>query len=148
MDQVTLTIPACPLATCTAGAGVSHCYTATGFPRPMHAVRVTLMQQAATAADSTPPVEPRPAGHLAGRRPSDKQALILAAAIRNGGVYELSGYRFAGDAQRRAAVLAMANDSRGWMRKLRETEHGTLYEITNEGRNAEARYRAWMNGGR
>jgi hypothetical protein len=148
VDQVTLTIPACPLATCTAGAGVSHCYTATGFPRPMHAVRVALMQDTVRAADSTPPAAPRPAGRLTGRRPSDKQAAILAAAIRGGGMYELSGYRFAGDAQRRAAVVAMADDARGWMREVEETEHGTLYEITNEGRDAEARYRAWMNGDR
>lgn len=142
MDQVkTLAVPGCPLATCEAGAGDSRCYTATGFPRPMHTARIQLMQTIAQVADTAPAAEPRPAGRLTGRTPSPKQGRILAAAIRGGGIYELSGYRFAGDAQRRAAVLAMADDARGWMRELRETPHATLYEITPEGRNAEARFR-------
>lgn len=146
MDQDALTIPACPLTTCNAAATVSHCYTATGFPRPMHAARVAVMQAAAAGADVGPAVPPAPAGRKTGSRPSQKQAGILAAAIARGGLYELSAYRFAGDAQKRAAVLAMADDARGWMRKADETPHATLYEITVEGRNAEARYRDWMNG--
>lgn len=138
-------IPACTLATCGAGAGVSYCLTPTGFRRPMHAVRVAALR---ATADGIPVVSapPTPAGKNAHRRPSEKQANILGRAVDNGGLYELSGYGFHGEAQKRQAVLAMADPSRGWMRHVQETQHGTVYEITNEGRDALARYRDWMNG--
>jgi len=130
--------PACP--TCVAQAGDVWCYTATGFRRHWHAAR-------RRAADGQPAPEQKPAGHLTGRRPSDKQANILAAAIAGDDTYEVSGYGFHGEAQKRAAMLAMADEARGWFRHLRETQHGTLYEITDAGRDAAARYETWMNGG-
>lgn len=150
MEALTTTLlttptPVCPLATCDAPAGASYCLTPTGFRRPLHDVRVAAMQ-ATAAGTPAPAVEQPPAGRLAHRRPSEKQVKILAVAADDGGLYELSGYGFHGEAQRRAAVLAMVDDSRGWMRHVRETQHGTLYEITNEGRSALARYRDWMNG--
>lgn len=145
-ELLTAPIPACTLATCGAAAGTRYCLTPTGFRRPLHAVRVAAIQ-AAAAGTPAPPAPERPAGRHAHRRPSDKQARILAQAADSGGLYELSGYGFHGEAQRRTAVLAMVDNARGWMRHVRQTQHGDLYEITNGGRDALARYRAWMNGG-
>jgi hypothetical protein len=102
--------------------------------------------QATAAGTPITAADPKPAGRNAHRRPSEKQAHILAQAADDGGLYELSGYGFHGEAQRRAAVLAMVDESRAWMRHVRETQHGDLYEITNGGRDALARYRQWMNG--
>lgn len=143
-ELLTAPIPACTLATCGAPAGARYCLTPTGFRRPLHAVRVAAIE--AAAATPITPAAPRPAGRLAHRRPSDKQARLLAQAVNNGGLYELSGYGFHGEAQRRTAVLAMTDDARGWMRHVRQTQHGDLYEITNGGRDALARYQTWMNG--
>lgn len=145
MTLLTMPTPACELVTCGAPAGASYCLTPTGFRRPLHAVRLAAMQATADGQD-TPPPAPAPAGRHAHKRPTEKQAGILARAEADGGLYELSGYGFSGEAQRRAAVLSMVNDTRGWMRHVRETTHGTLYEITSPGRGALARYRDWMNG--
>ncbi len=142
MDPVT-TIPACRHKTCGARPGDRNCYTPTGFVRHWHVIRVND----AAAGDQTTEPDRAPAGRLAGRRPSEKQAGILAQAVHNGGLYEMSGYSFAGDAQRRAATLSMAGEERGWFQHVRETQHGTLYEITPAGRDALARWDAWMNGG-
>lgn len=131
--------PACPTATCRAGKGNPWCYTATGFPRAMHTARLKLIAGAAPAEKT--------AGSLAGKRPSHLQADILGWAIADpDGQWELSGYRFRGDAQRRAAMLAMAADTRGWFSHVRETDHGTLYQVTDAGRAAWQRYDDWMNG--
>lgn len=124
---------------CTARAGDLNCYTATGFPRPWHARRRRL------ALGETLPDKPA-AGSLAGKRPTHKQAEILGWAIANNNQYELSGYRFHGDAQRRAAMTPMADETRGWFDHVRETDHGTLYKITEGGLTAFARYEAWMRG--
>lgn len=129
-----LNTPDCPRSGCGAKAGDPQCYSATGFPVPMHKVRLHGAAREKVA------------GRLAHRRPSDKQYLILAAAVDAGGMYELSGYRFAGDAQRRAAMTAMVDVERGWFVRLRDTQHGTLYEITDAGRNAYYRYVDWMDG--
>jgi hypothetical protein len=153
VDQVTrpaVNIPACRYKTCGAREGDRRCYTTTGWARHMHAIRV----QDITAAANTTTVpaaapEQNPAGHLTGRRPSDKQAGILAqAANDDNGQYELSGYGFHGEAQRRAAVSAMTDPARGWLRHVRETRHGTLYQITTPGRAALTRYTTWMSGGK
>ena len=132
--------PACAFKGCGAQAGDRWCYTATGFRRHWHAVR------RATAAGQPAPAG-KPAGSLAGRRPSDKQADMLAWAIHGDGTYEVSGYGLRGEAQKRNAMNSMADESRGWFRRLRETDDGTLYEITDAGRQASARYETWMNGG-
>jgi hypothetical protein len=132
--------PDCPLKTCSATVGDVWCYTPTGFRRHWHAAR------RAVVAGATAPAVPA-AGKLAGRRPSEAQQRILAAAMAGGGMYELSGYTFHGDAQRRAAMTAMADQARGWFRQLHHTDHGTMFEITDTGRNAYYRYKDWMNGG-
>lgn len=142
MDQVTdprRNAPACPRPSCGARAGDPWCLTATGFPRGMHAARLALIRGEEPAAG-------KPAGALTGRRPSEAQQRILVQAAAAGGLYELSGYRFHGDAQRRAAMTAMADDARGWFREVRHTDHGTLFEITTAGRSAAYRYEDWMNG--
>lgn len=131
--------PACPLPTCPAGEGDRFCYTATGFPRQWHTAR-----RKRALGDTAP--EPSAAGSLAHRRPSEAQHRLLAQAMAGGGVYELSGYRFHGDAQRRRAMQAMAGTERGWFRHVRETPHGTVYEITDDGRSAYYRYEDWMDG--
>lgn len=131
--------PACPTKSCRAVAGDPWCYTATGFRRHMHAARWALIEGK--------PVSERPAGSMAGRRPSHLQADILSWAIADeNGQWELSGYTFSGDAQRRAAMLAMSDEPRGWFTKVRETDHGTLYQVTDVGRAAWQRYDDWMNG--
>ncbi len=137
MTDIRRNSPACP--SCPAQAGDLACYTATGFPRHWHARRRTL------ALGGTLPAA-KPAKSRAGARPSHKQADILASAISNDGVYEVSGYRFRGDAQRRSAMAAMSDDTRGWFTHAGETPHGTLYKITQTGRDAWARYEAWMRG--
>ncbi len=132
--------PACTYEGCGAQAGDLWCYTATRFRRPWHYVR-----RQAAAGESAP--APKPAGSLTNRRPSHKQGDMLAFAIANGGTYEVSGYGFHGEAQKRNAMLAMVNEARGWFRHLRETQHGTLYEITEAGWLASDRYETWLSGG-
>ncbi len=134
--------PPCRHKGCGAQRGDRWCYTATGFRRHWHAVRRADVDNPPAAGQPT-----APAGKLARRRPSEAQQRILGAAMGNGGLYELSGYTFHGDAQRRAAMGAMSNPARGWFTRLRETQHGTLYEITNAGRAAFYRYEEWMQGG-
>lgn len=129
-----LNTPDCGHLGCNAKAGDPWCYTRTGFPRSMHAVR-----RRGAAQDKV-------AGKRAALRPSEKQYQIMQAAVDGGGMYELSGYRFAGDAQRQAAMAAMADVERGWFVRVRDTQHGTLYEITDTGRNAYYRYIDWMDG--
>lgn len=126
--------PACPHSGCGAQAGDPRCYTRTGFPRHQHAVR--------KKTDAREKV----AGKLAARRPSDAQHRIMQQAMGGGGLYELSGYRFRGDAQRQSAMAAMADVERGWFRFVEERQHGTLYELTEAGRLAYYRYEDWMNG--
>jgi hypothetical protein len=125
---------------CGAQAGDPWCYTATGFRRHQHAVRVR-------DAQGVPPAAEKPAGSLAGRRPTDKQYLIILAAANGEGCYEVSGYGFHGEAQIRAAMDAMVDDARGWFTRVRETQHGTLFQLTDAGRTAGIRYETWMNGG-
>lgn len=132
--------PPCPFKPCRAQAGDRFCYTATGFPRHWHAARV----RAAAGHDQA---AARPAGHLAGRRPTDAQHRILSQAVADDGRYELSGYRFHGDAQRRSAMQSMSGPERGWFSPVGETPHGTLYKITEDGLAAWQRYETWMNGG-
>lgn len=127
--------PACRHPDCGALAGDPACYTATGFPRGQHKVRWK---------PAAPTPEP---GSLSDRRPSSKQHDIMRQAMAAGGLYELSGYRFHGDAQRRAAMQPMADPARGWFRRVRDTDHGTLYDLTDAGRNAYYRYQDWMDGG-
>lgn len=134
-DDPRVNTPACTHAGCGALAGDPNCYTATGFPRAQHKVRWET------------PKAPGAPGSLSGRRPTDKQHELMFWAMREGGLYELSGYRFSGDAQRRASMASMADPQRGWFRKVRETAHGTLYELTDAGRAAYYRYEDWMNGG-
>jgi hypothetical protein len=136
-------IPACPHPGCGAATGDRYCYTPTGFIRHLHTVRKHAIE---VAAGRTGPAPEKKAGRNTRSRPKDKQALILAAAVADGGLYEVSGYGFHREAQRRASVLSMVDESRGWMTHLRETQHGDLYEITTEGRNALARYQAWLRG--
>jgi hypothetical protein len=73
--------------------------------------------------------------------------LSWALADKRGRV-EISGYTFHGDARRRATMLSMADPTRRWFTHVKETDHGTLYEITDDGRAAWKRYEDWMNGGR
>lgn len=130
-----LNAPACPRAGCNAAAGELWCYTATGFRRHWHTARRQL-----AAGATVPASKPNP-----NVRPSHKQADMLAFAVTaGGGQYEVSGYTFAGDAQKRAAMRAMVE--RGWFRRVRDTDHGTLYEVTDDGKAAAARYETWMNG--
>jgi hypothetical protein len=104
----------------------------------MHAARLRLIAGEAAPA-------PPAAGSRTGSRPSHIQARLLGRALDNAdGEWELSGYRFNGDAQRRAAMQAMAGETRRWFVKVRDTEHGTLYRITAEGRAAFGRYAKWM----
>ena len=134
--------PDCPHPGCPAKAGNAWCYTATGFPRSMHAARLALI---AGEAPKTGPAD----GSLAARRPSHLQADILSWALADpAGRWELSGYRFRGDAQRRSAMAAMSHPARGWFTHVKETDHGTLYEITDAGREAWGRYEIWMSGGK
>lgn len=127
--------PACPF--CRAQAGDRWCYTATNFRRHWHAMRWALVD-AAKAAAVQPARKPR------AKRASEAQYRIMVAAMGAGGLYELSGYTFHGDAQRRAAMRAMVD--RGWFRYVRETQHGSLHELTNDGRNAFYAYEEWMRG--
>lgn len=127
----------CPEKTCAAGQGCMWCYTATGFRRHWHASRRRL-------ALGQPTPEKKPPSSTV--RPSHKQADMLGWTIANGDVYEVSGYTFRGEAQKRAAMNSMVE--RGWFRKLRTTDHGTLYQVTDDGRAASARYENWLNGGR
>lgn len=127
-----LNTPDCAHLGCGAKAGDTRCYTRTGFPRSMHAVRRKTTALA------------RVAGRLAGRRPTEKQHHLMAQAMANGGMYELSGYRFHGDAQRQAAMASMADPARGWFRHVTETQHGAVYELTGAGRLAYYRYEDWM----
>ena len=121
----------CPRVTCRAPAGIA-CVTATGYQRPPHHDRIT---QAAGKA----PAGLKPAGSLTGRRPTPAQQRILAQAVNNGGGYELSGYRFHGDAQRRAAMGAMVDEARGWFVRREVTADGTVFEVTDAGRAAHTR---------
>lgn len=132
----------CTFRGCGAQQGDLNCYTATGFPRPWHAVRRSA------AAGETPAAAPA-AGSASGRRPTHKQADILLSAVHNdSGEYEVSGYRFHGDAQRRQAMDSMVGPARGWFERVRHTDHGTLYKITDAGRAASDRYEAWLGGSR
>lgn len=131
--------PPCPLKTCRAVAGDLWCYTPTGFRRHWHAARWRIVEGGQPKAETA-------AGALSGRRPSEAQHRILAWAIHQAGYYDLSGYTFHGDAQRRAAMTAMADPARGWFARVRATDHGTLYKITDAGRAAFQRYENWMNG--
>lgn len=145
MDELTGTdprgnAPACPRDRCRATAGDLWCYTATGFRRHWHAARRLL------AAGQNPPAAAAD-GSRTGQRPSEAQQRILTQAVAGGGLYEVSGYTFAGDAQRRAAMTAMAGPACGWFRHVQETPHGDVYEITDAGRRAYYRYQDWMNGG-
>lgn len=133
--------PACPKPGCGAPVGDPWCYTLTGFRRHWHAPRRRL-------ADGQKPATPPAAGALAGHRPSEAQHRMLAVAIRQDGYYELSGYNFHGDAQRRATMHAMVDPARGWFSHVKEVQHGTLYRITAAGRAAWQRYENWMEGGR
>jgi hypothetical protein len=126
---------ACPEPNCKAQEGDLSCYTATGFPRGWHASRRRL------ALGRPDPAKKAPSPDV---RPSHKQADMLAWAIANDGRYEVSGYTFHGDAQKRAAMDSMVG--RTWFRRLHHTDHGTLYEITDEGRQASGRYERWMSG--
>ncbi len=141
MGALTRLHPACTQPGCGATAGDPNCYTASGFVRPPHQVRTTTRQ---ALTPDTPP----PAGRLSGRRPSDKQARILAKAETSGGLFETCEWPVSGAAATRAAVYAMAGDARGWMKEIRATADGRLYEMTSAGREALARYRAWMAGAR
>ncbi len=136
-------MPACTQPGCGAAAGDRNCYTASGWRRHPHAVRM----RALAAADTGEPEPERTPGRMAGRRPTHKQADILAAAVAAGGLFETCEWSISGAAATRAAVYAMADDARGWMKDVRATKDGRLYEITTEGRNALARYEHWMNGG-
>lgn len=136
-------IPPCTQPGCDAAAGDRNCYTASGWRRHPHAVRLRAM----SAADVGEPEPERTPGRNAGRRPTHKQADILAAAAANGGLFETCEWAISGAAATRAAVYAMADESRGWMTDVRATADGRLYEITTAGRNALARYEHWMNGG-
>jgi hypothetical protein len=127
---------ACPEPTCGAQQGDLWCYTPTGFRRGFHSSRRAL------ALGQPAPAKKKPSTDA---RPSHKQGDMLAWAIHHDGQYEVSGYTFHGEAQKRAAMNAMVE--RSWFRRLRDTDHGTLYEITDDGRQASARYENWMSGG-
>ena len=142
-DPRTRPMPACTQPGCGAAAGDRNCYTASGWRRHPHQVRLRAMAN----ADRGEPEPERPAGRNAKRRPSHKQADVLAAAVENGGLFETCEWAISGAAATRAAAYAMADESRGWMKHVRATKDGQLYEITTEGRNALARYQDWMNGG-
>lgn len=133
--------PACPF--CRAQAGDRWCYTATNFRRHWHAMRWALVDAAKAAA---PAPAPAPARKPKPKRASEAQYRILCRAMTDGGLYELSGYRFHGDAQRRAAMRAMVEKQ--WFRYVRETQHGSLHELTNDGRNAFYAYEEWMRSKR
>lgn len=126
----------CPERTCIAGQGDMWCYTATGFRRHWHVSRRRL------ALGQAGPEKKKPSGT---GRPSHKQADMLAYAIATGGTYEVSGYTFNGEAQKRAAMNSMV--ARGWFRRSGSNDHGTLYEVTDDGKAASARYENWLNGG-
>jgi hypothetical protein len=113
-------MPACTQPGCGAAAGDRTCYTASGWRRHPHAVRM----RALAAADAGEPEPKKPAGRLARQRPTHKQADILAAAIHNGGLFETCEWPISGAALTRAAVYAMADEARGWMTDVRATRDG------------------------
>lgn len=125
---------ACPEPSCRAEQGDMWCYTPTGWRRHWHAKRIRL------ALGEPAPAPRKPS---TGGRPSHKQGDMLAWAIDHGGTYEITGYTFAGEAQKRAAMTAMV--AKDWFRKAGPSQHGTLYEITDGGRQASARYEKWMH---
>jgi hypothetical protein len=131
--------PQCPLKTCKAAAGTTYCVTPTGFRRGFHKARLALIETGKA------PVE-KPAGSLTDRRPSHAQADMLAAAISRGGLFEVSGYNFHGDAGRRATMQAMADEARDWFTFSHSTAHCEVYQITDAGRAAWRRYDDWMHG--
>lgn len=132
--------PACPLKTCDAGAGTPYCVTPTGWRRGFHAARLKLIESGTTPAE-------KPAGGLAGRRPTHPQADMLQAAIAaKDGMFEVSGYTFTGDAQRRATMQAMVDAKRGWFVYTHSTAHCEVYRVTDAGRAAWQRYDDWMHG--
>lgn len=133
--------PACTHKGCGAQAGDRRCYTATGFRRHWHAVRVR-------AAAGVGPQPAKKEGSLAGRRPSHKQYDIILAAFRGNRRFEVSGYGLHGEAQTRRAMDAMVDPARGWFVHVAETAHGTLFELTAAGVAAGVRYEQWMNGAR
>lgn len=110
------------------------CVTEQGYSARTHRVRLVV------ARGGTPtPIKKD-------GRPSHSQADMLAAAAANGGIFLLCGYNFHGvDAQRRTMV-AMRN--KGWMEFRESGPHEDRYEMTNDGRNALARYQEWMCRGR
>lgn len=132
--------PACPLATCGMKAGTAYCVTPTGFRRGFHAARRRLIETGQAPAA-------KPAGHLAGRRPTYPQADMLAAAVskEGKGLCEVSGYTFHGDAQRRATMQSMVDPARGWFEFSHSTAHCEVYRITAAGRAAYERFLAWYH---
>lgn len=132
--------PACPLKTCNVGAGTPYCVTPTGFRRGFHAARLRLIE-----SGTAPAV--KPAGSLAGRRPTYAQGDMLEAAIAVWPeLFEVSGYTFHGDAQRRATMQSMVDEKRGWFVYSHSTAHCEVYRITDDGRAAWQRYDDWMHG--
>jgi hypothetical protein len=133
--------PACPLKTCKAPADSRFCVTPTGFPRGFHKARLQLIETGQAPAE-------KPAGSLAGRRPSYAQAGMLAFALSTdgNGLYEVSGYTFHGDAQRRATMQSMVDEARGWFEFSHSTEHCEVYRITDAGRAAYQRFDDWYHG--
>ncbi len=132
--------PACPLKTCKAAAGTVWCVTPTGFRRGFHAARRKLIDGGGAPAE-------KEAGSLAGRRPTHAQADMLGYAIAAWPeLFEVSGYSFHGDAQRRATMQSMVDDVRGWFTFSHSTAHCEVYRITDAGRAAWQRYDDWMHG--
>jgi hypothetical protein len=122
--------PSCP--SCRAEVGDPWCYTATGFRRHHHETRRKL------AAGQPPAASTK--GSKSDAMPTQAQQRMLSSAVDGGGLVEVSGYQFHGDAQRRATMAAMVADTRGWFRYVRDTPHAAVYEITDQGRLAYYRH--------
>jgi hypothetical protein len=110
------------------------CVTAQGYATTTHRPRLVV------ARGGTPPPVNKKA------RPSHTQADMLAAATANGGVFLLCGYNFHGVDQQRRTMKSMVDKE--WFEFRESLAHEDRYEITNDGRNALARYEEWMTGGR
>lgn len=106
------------------------CVTEGGYGARTHRVRLVVARGGAVA-----PV--RKDG-----RPSHSQADMLAAAAADGGIFLLCGYNFHGVPAQKRTMKALVD--KGWMEFREYGQHEDRYELTNDGRNALARYREWM----
>jgi hypothetical protein len=116
---------ACPQPTgCGRPAGQC-CVTAQGYATVNHRVRVLVARGGTPAPVRTD------------QRPSRTQARILTAAIDQGGIYLLTQYNLHGVAPLRQAMAAMV--TKGWFEFREALITEDRYEITDEGRAAQAR---------